>query len=293
MKTSIVRYALGAALFFGALPVHAGKTVCDDPRPLRIALIPKNKVQTQFEQYRPLIEQLEARLERKVELVSSSSYAAVIEGLLADSIDLAELGPASYVMAINRGADILAFAAFRQAANPTNEAGSYRSLLLTRRAAKLDTIEQLRGATLSLTDPASTSGAILPRYAMQKLTGTLLENHFQRVSFSGSHDRAIEMLRKGQVDAVFVSSSRVREAIRQNRLHPDEIRILWRSPPIPYDPFVHRKRLCPALKAKIDSVFFSDTRALQAMFDEFEVAGFAPVSDAHYRQIHEIFSSAP
>lgn len=111
-------------------------------------------------------------------------------------------------------------------------------LLIVRRDKGFDKIEQLRGKTLSLTDPASTSGALLPRKAVSQLTGTLLESYFQRVTFAGSHDRAIDAVQTNLVDAAFVSSTRLDEALRRGTILPDEIGVLWQSSPIPYDPVV-------------------------------------------------------
>lgn len=290
---SLRRPLLAAALTLAglaALPA-AATAPCEDPRPLRLALIPKKNPEAQLVQYQPLIRRLEAVLERRVEPVRASSYAAVIEGLVAGGIDLAELGPAAYALAQARGAGIEPFASFRQQRGPTTDAAeTYRSLLIGRRDGGPQSLAELRGRSLSLTDPASTSGAVLPRRSIEALTGVRLEDYFSRVTFAGSHDRAIEVVRDGLVDAAFVSSSRVDEALRRGRLRLDEVRVLWRSAPIPYDPFVHRSRLCPALKSRLREVFLGDTGSLAGMFAELDVTGFAPVADADYRDIHALFA---
>jgi phosphonate transport system substrate-binding protein len=282
------------ALALMCSPPTVSAATCDDPRPLRFALSPISKVDLQLMQYRPLIQQLEKMLDRRVEVVPSPSYGSVVEGLLAGGIDLAVLGPASYAMAMHRGARITAFASFAQQTSPLTESSStYRSLLIVRRGGGLDKVEQLRGRTLSLTDPASTSGAILPRQAIRRLTGTPIETYFQRITFSGSHDRAIEAVQGGLVDAAFVSSSRLDEAVRRGTLRPDEMAILWQSDPIPYDPIVLRERLCPGLAAKVRQVFLGNTSSLNGMFRDINMTGFVPVSDEHYRAIRELFNSPP
>ena len=147
----------------------------------------------------------------------------------------------------------------------------------------------MRGGTLSLTDPASTSGAILPRKAVQRLTGIPLDAYFDRITFAGSHDRSIEAVRSGRVDATFVASNAVDDAVRNGALRMDEIRILWRSKPIPYDPFVTRRSLCPALQKQIRQVFLGDTRPLQGMLRELGMTGFVPVTDDDYRDIRQLY----
>lgn len=286
-------FLITALALLPMLPAPA-MAVCDDPRPLRFALIPKKNVALQIAQYRPLIARLEQVLGRRVDIVPTPSYSAVIEGVVNGGIDVAELGPVAYALARARGAGVEPFASFRQREGATTDsAGAYRSLLITRRDSGLDTLARLRGRTLSLTDPASTSGAVLPRRSVEAQTGERLEHYFMRVSFAGSHDRAIEVVRDGLVDAAFVSSSRVDELIRRGALRADGINIVWRSPPIPYDPFVHRASLCADVAARIRAVFLGNTAGLQEMFRELDVSGFAPVSDADYRGIHELFATQP
>lgn len=275
-------------------PSGQAAAACDDPRPLRLALVPMKNPEILARQYAPLIRQLEKELARRVEVVPAPSYGTVIEGLLAGGIDLAELGPASYAIAVERGAAISAFASFAQRPGPhTETGGAYRSLLIVRRDRGWNSLEQLRGKTLSLTDPASTSGAVLPRLAVQQMTGSLPESYFHRVTFAGSHDRAIESVQKGLVDAAFVSSSRLDEALRRGTLGAEEIAVIWRSAPLPYDPIVLRRQLCAPLQAKIRQVFFGNADNLRHLFRELDINGFMPVDDAHYRDIRGLFANRP
>ncbi|OGB05352.1 MAG: hypothetical protein A3G29_10265 [Burkholderiales bacterium RIFCSPLOWO2_12_FULL_64_99] len=275
-----------------SLPAHgaAPQPHCEDPRPLRLALVPVKNTQTQARQYRPLIRALEAATGRRVHAAPATSYGTVIEGLLAGDIDLAELGPASYAIAMVRGAQIDPVASFKLQPGPaTPSSRAYHSVLITQSAHPAKSLAQLRGSTLSLTDPASTSGAVLPRQAVPRLTGTQLEAHFSRVTFAGAHDRSIEAVRTGRVDATFVASNAVDEAVRRGTLRMDEIRILWRSDPIPYDPFVTRRSLCPALQKQIRQVFLGDTQALQGMLKELGMTGFVPASHEDYREIRQLY----
>ncbi len=290
MNTTRRNFLLGpCALFFLESALAAD---CVDAKPLRFALIPKKNTETQLIEYRPLIEVLEKILERRVVIVHATSYGAVVEGLLAGSIDLAELGPASYAQAKAQDTHITAFASFSQLSGPHTKSGShYRSLLIVRRDKGFDSIASLRNARVSLVDPASTSGYLLPRQAITQLTQIPLERYFGRITFAGSHDRAIQTVQKGIVDAAFVSSNRLDEALRRNTLRPDEVKILWESSPISYDPFVYRGQLCQPLIDKIKQAFFLNNANLQAMFRSLNMEGFARVSDDNYREIREIYAA--
>ena len=275
-------------------PAPARAADCEDPKPLRFALIPKKNPELQLAEYQPLIQVLEKTLERRIEIVHTASYGTVIEGLLAGNIDLAELGPASFVQADARDASITAFATFSGRIGPHTDSGEfYRSLLVVRRDRGFSSIASLRDSSISLIDPASTSGALLPRHIFARLTGIPLERYFKRITYAGSHDRAIQAVQKGLVDAAFVSSRRLDEAIRQGSVRPDEVAVLWKSSPIPFNPFVYRGRLCQPLVERIKQAFFSESADLQVMFRVLGQEGFVAVNDDHYLEIREIFSSPP
>jgi phosphonate transport system substrate-binding protein len=267
---------------------------CEIPKALRVSLIPKKSSEALGAEYQPLVKVLEAALKQPVEIVLASSYGSVVEGLLAGTIDLAELGPASYAQAKTRDARITAFASLIQRTGPhTDTVDSYRSLLVVRREKNTKDLASLRGSKLSLVDPASTSGALIPRQMISKLTGVPLERYFGRITFAGSHDRAIQAVQKGLVDAAFVSSSRLDEALRTGSVGPDELQVQWKSPPIPYDPFVYRGQLCLSVTDKIRQAFFDNGASHQDLFQALHGEGFAHVSDGNYRQIREAFALQP
>lgn len=151
---------------------NAQAQTCRHPEILRFAVIPQMKDQTALGQYDAIIKTLADELGRTVLLVPVGSYGAVIEGMVDGSIDLAELGPGSYALARDRGADIQAFASLRRETDTTGPS-TYHSVLIVRGGVGIHTLDDLRGATVSLVDPASTSGGIVPRVAVQRMTGMM------------------------------------------------------------------------------------------------------------------------
>lgn len=262
---------------------------CDDPSVLRFASIPKSDGVQQQQTLRPLMKELERVLQKRVEVARSNSYGAVVESLHAGNVDLAELGPASYALLMERGPSVTAFAMLSRGLQADAAApGTYRAVLVVRADSGLKTIKDLQGKTLSLTDPVSTSGALLPMQAMLKLTGQPVEKYFSRVTYAGSHLRAVEAVHKGLVNAAFVSSRRVEEYEQNKPGASRDMAVLWQSPPIPNDPFVYRSNLCPAIVEKIRGVFFGAAPALQPMFNELGGRRFVPASDADYQSIREL-----
>jgi ABC-type phosphate/phosphonate transport system substrate-binding protein len=115
------------------------------------------------------------------------------------------------------------------------------------------------GGNVSLVDPASTSGALIPRQAINKLTGLPLERYFGRVTFASSHDRAIQAVQTGLVDVAFV----------------------------------YRGQLCRPVIDKIKQAFFQNKQPLQGSLRSMNAEGFASVSDDQYREIRDIYANQP
>lgn len=266
---------------------------CEDPAVLRFSTIPKSNAE-QLQAYGLLTRELERALGRRVEVVRSNSYGAVVEGLRAGHIDVAELGPASYALLMERGAFVVAFAALSSGPQGKDaNLSTYRSVLAVRKDSGYQSLAALRGKTVSLTDPVSTSGALLPMQAVRELTGQTMETYFSRITYAGSHSRALEAVRKGLVDAAFVSSSRLTQYSQQTPPPAVELTMLWQSAPIPTDPYVHRSRLCNPLVQRIRKVFFESPQALRAFYDAMGDKRFVPASDADYKAIRQAIALQP
>ena len=135
------------------------------------------------------------------------------------------------------------------------EGPGYRGVLISKRGSKFTSIDSLKGSTLGLTDPGSTSGNLMPRVAFTKVIGMDLEKFFGKVVYTGSHELSSVAVVKGKVDAAFVATHRFDNVVNKGEASLDGVNILWKSDPIPQDPFVYRNTLCGNIKAKIRETF--------------------------------------
>lgn len=273
--------------FLGAILVisqggAAYAQACRDPDVVRVAVIPQIQNQQMAGRYDVLIQALQTALERNVVLMPVGSYSAVIEGVLKGSIDLAELGPASYARAKKRGADISAFATLYRS---NEQQPTYHSVLIVRQDSGIRSLEDLQGKALSLVDPLSTSGSLVPRAAIQNLTGMTLDDWFGRVSFAGSHDLAIAAVLSERVAGAFVSDTRIADEQAEGGVAGNDLRVLWRSESIPSDPFVYQNDLCEFIKQDIRQVFFERQDELSDFLLSRNKQGFMPIADRDYLNI--------
>ncbi len=258
-------------------------------KPLYFSLIPKKNINQQLAELQPLFDLLEKKLQRPIKIVHPQSYQSVIESLLSHKIDFGILGPASYAYAKQRDNQITAFAAFETAQGFVTPQGSYYySVLFALTDAGYSKPEQLRGKNVAFIDPASTSGALIPNVEFADFIGQSLGKFVGKQVYTGSHDRAIAAVRQGQVDAAFVSSARLDEAVRKGQLSPNRINILWTSKPIHYDPFVFSSSLDEDTCHQIRALILSGAPELQNMFNNLQVKGIVAVSDADYQSIYDL-----
>jgi phosphonate transport system substrate-binding protein len=267
---------------------------CESPDELRFSIVPAGDVEKRIQLYAPLFDRLKTLTGRPVRVVRPSSYASVVEGLLGGRIDIASIGPAGYVEAKKGDPNITAFATFEKRAGVYQTQGPfYHSHLIVLAGNRYGSLKDLQGARLALTDPGSTSGALLPREELSPRLGMSLDGFFGAVSFAGSHVRSIDAVLRGDVDAAFVASTQLEEAHRAGKFAERPVKSLWRSAPIPYDPLVWRGQLCEPIKKQIRAAFFDDPAVLRSLLDGIESNRFVPIDDRHYAGVRKVMERAP
>lgn len=256
------------------------------PERLRFTLIPKKDIDQQIAEYRPLFELLEHATGRRVEVFKASSYDSVIDALVSGGVDFAVLGPAAYALAQQREPRLEPFASLAMAEGHFTPAGPYyHALLLVRGDSELHRLEQLQGVRVALSDPASTSGALIPASEFPRAAGMPLDELFGARIYAGSHDKALDALLEGRVEAAFVSSARADEYLSRGIMAVGQVRELWRSRPIHYDPFVFRAGLCPPLKDRIAALLTGSPRALAPFLASQQALAVTRVEHSDYLDI--------
>jgi phosphonate transport system substrate-binding protein len=188
-----------------------------------------------------------------------TSYSSVIEALLGKWVDVAVLGPESYLIARTQGAQIDVFATYFKKADGIQEAGpGFKSILISKKGSKFTTAESTKGSVMLLVDPASTSGSLIPESIFGgKVVKTPLKNYYSKVAFSGGHDLSTLAVFDGKADVAFVATHRFMNAITasKGKMKVEDFNVLWTSPLIPQDPFVYRTGLCPDIRKQIQDTF--------------------------------------
>ncbi|MCW2292331.1 phosphonate transport system substrate-binding protein [Pseudomonas sp. BIGb0408] len=247
---------------------------------LRIGLIPSEDSQSMIESSQQVLDQLQAKLGMPVKPFVATDYNGVIEALRSKKLDVAYLGPFSYVLA-SKVADVEAFAV---AVTKKTGKSAYRSVVVTRSDSDIQSLADLKGHTFAFVDPSSASGHLFPKAGIEQ-AGYQPDELFSRVIFSGSHDASILAVANRKVDAAAVADRILATATAQGQVKQDELRVVWSSSDIPESPMVWRKDLDPALKQKLAAAL-AEVKDIP-WGDQGMLNGFQPTSDIAYDVVRD------
>lgn len=264
---------------------------CENPDTLTFSIIPTEETIQELTIYKPVIDYLAEKTGKKIEFYMPTSYATVVEAMIGKWVDVAVHGPYSYVIANSKDPDIQVFATYAKKPGYIQEEGpGYKAALITKKGSKFTSIDALKGATIGLTDPASTSGNLVPRVVFTKEIDMPLEKYFSKVIYTGGHDLSTMAVYEGKVDAAFVATHRFDNVIERGMVKKEDFNYLWFSPAIPQDPFTYRGSLCPELKKNIEETFLTlhEQPAAAAFLKNVNSNKFVKMTSADYDVIREL-----
>jgi phosphonate transport system substrate-binding protein len=247
---------------------------------LTIGLIPSEDSQAMIESSKQVLDDLQAKIGMPVVPFVATDYNGIIEALRSGKLDVAYLGPFSYVLATSV-ADVEAFSV---AVTKKTGQSAYKSVILARKDSAIHTLADLKGHTFAFVDPSSASGHLFPKAGLEQ-AGFVPDTLFKRVIFSGSHDASILAVENKKVDAAAVADRIFASAVAKGVVKQDDFEIVWSSRPIPESPMVWRKALDPELKKKVADALASIKDVPWG--DQGVLNGFQPTTDASYDVVRE------
>ena len=218
----LVAPLLAVPLFvLSALPVSPARA--NEAAPLRITAIPDEAPTKLIERFEPLAERLSTALDREVTFTPVTDYAAAVEALVGDRVDLAWLGGFTSVQARLRsdgGVEPIVQRA---------EDERFRSVFVARADAGIESLEDLVGRDLTFGSPSSTSGHLMPRRQLQA-AGIDVDADLN-VAYSGAHDATALAVAGGRVDAGALNASVWEALVAEGRIDPSEVVVVETTEP--------------------------------------------------------------
>ena len=257
-------------------------------RPLRIALSAAFVSEHGVSTYRRLIDYLEDRLGRDIELVSGLGYDTINRMLNDGALDAAFLCGLPYVLLRDQpGMDVeLLVAPVMKAARYQGEP-IYYSDLIVRKDSDIQSIHDLRGRTLAYNEETSNSGYNLPRARLLELG--LTDGFFGKVLRSGSHEESIRMVADGRADASFVDSLVLEYDLANGVGVADRVRVVESLGPSAIPPMIARSDLPEGAREELRRHLLAmhEDREGRRILDQALVDRFVRVDDTHYDDIRE------
>jgi phosphonate transport system substrate-binding protein len=146
-------------------------------------------------------------------------------------------------------------------------------------------LSDLRRATWAYNEPTSHSGYALTRYTLA-VRGERA-GFFGRVIASGAHQRSLELLLDGTIDATAIDSTVLEQELRLKPTLLDHIRIVETLGPSPIPPLVVSRVVPDSIRSSLQSVLWTmhtDADGL-AVLASASIKHFVPVTDADYQPI--------
>lgn len=242
-----------------------------------------------------LADYLSERLGLEIVLKKSTQYGPVIEAMRSRKADISRYGTFSYLLAAAKaGAECIAIREY------SGRDVSYHSLILTRKESGIKNLDDLKSrgseTTFAFTNPASTSGHLIPR-AYLEIQDIFPERDFKELVFPGKHNATILSIQSGKVDVGCVSENTYRKLVKLGKVDPEELVVVWKSPPIPDGCIAVREGLPQDLKDAIRRAIVDlpeeDPEAWEKVkdihrFSAFPDSVYRAATDSHYDEIRKI-----
>jgi phosphonate transport system substrate-binding protein len=168
----------------------------------------------------------------------------------------------------------------------------YFSDVVVRRGDAARGFGDLRGRSWAYNDLDSHSGYTLTRYELVRRGET--GGFFRRVVAAGSHQRALRLVARGEVDGSAIDSQVLAVELRDHPELADDLKVIETFGPSTIQPLVAAAHLPEALKSDVRDVVLSmheDERARDALMGGF-IDRFMPVDDEQYDDIRRMLGAA-
>lgn len=245
MNTITRRLALAAAACatLAALPLHA------QAQEISFGVIATDSASTQRERWEPFFRDMEKKTGLTVKSFYAPDYAGVIEAMRFNKVQVAWYGNKAAMEAVDRAQGEI----FAQVMYADGTFG-YHALLIAHKDSPYNTLDDVlknaKNINFSIGDPNSTSGFLVPTFYIFAKNGIDHRTAFKTIR-NASHGANLQAVLAKQVDVATNNTEDVGKLQTSKPELASQVKVLWRSPLIPSDPFVWRKDLDPAVKAKL------------------------------------------
>ncbi|WP_083664365.1 putative selenate ABC transporter substrate-binding protein [Herminiimonas arsenitoxidans] len=247
---------------------------------LRVSAIPDEAPTELQRKFKPLGNYLEKKLGMKVEFTPVTDYAASVEGLINNKLDMVWFGGFTFVQAnVRSGGKIVPLV-------QREEDEKFKSVFITTNNS-IHKLEDLKGKTFSFGSESSTSGHLMPRsYLLAAKINPDVD--MKRVAFSGAHDATVAAVAGGKVDAGTLNISVWEKLVDSGKVDPKVVRVFYTTPGYYDYNWSVRSDMNPVVRKKLTDAFLelnSNTPEGKEILELQRATRFIPTKPENYKAI--------
>ncbi|MBV9928485.1 MAG: putative selenate ABC transporter substrate-binding protein [Acidobacteria bacterium] len=247
---------------------------------LRLSMIPTTDPGKMLRESQPLVDYLQRETGAKVELTIPTNYAAVVEAVGSDQVDIAHFGGFTYVQASARyGVTPLV---------QRDRDQNFHSVFITQPGSNVNGLADLKGHTFAFGDVNSTSGHLMPEYFMRQ--SGVDADVIAKAVYTGGHDATALAVSNRKVDAGALDELVFERMTKEGKLAPDSVRVFYTTPAFFDYLWAARKGLDPGLAEsfagallKLDASKADDKKVL----DILSATKYVKASDPDYEKLRQ------
>ncbi len=247
---------------------------------LRVSAIPDEAPTELQRKFKPLGDYLEKKLSMKVEFTPVTDYAASVEGLINNKLDMVWFGGFTFIQAKVRSNNQVVPLVQRA------EDEKFKSVFITT-SKDINKLEDLKGKTFTFGSESSTSGHLMPRsYLLAAKINP--DTDMKRIAFSGAHDATVAAVSGGKVDAGALNISVWEKLVAGGKVDTKTVHVFYTTPGYYDYNWTVRSDMNPVVRKKLTDAFLSlDAKnpADKEILDLQRASKFIPTKAENYAAI--------
>jgi len=280
MLTRLLSLALALSvtvLFAGSCKPRADTAMLQR---LRVTMIPTTDPGKVVRESQPLVSYLEKETGAKIELTVPTNYAAAVEAIASDQVDIAYLGGFTYVQASKRAGVVPLVQRDRDQ--------NFHSLFIAQVDSNISNLSDLKGHTFAFGDVNSTSGHLMPEYFMRE--AKVDPEVIARAIYSGGHDATALAVVNKKVDAGALDEAVYQRMVKDGKIDPSKVKVFYTTPPFYDYIWVARKGLDPKLAESFTAAFLkldANDPTHKTILDLLNAAKYVKAVDSNYDKLRQ------
>ena len=225
MGVTLRFHRLLCAAMLWAIGVLAGNSWAQEPLKFgMLAYRPKAQI---TEQWKPMVAYLEKSLGRPVEF-TAYNYEELNTAIVKSRVDVVFTNPGHFILLQHRQG-ISAALATQVVQEGSYAIAAFGGTILTRNDAhQINVLSDLRGKRIAVTDTHSLGGYQMPAFEMLQ-SGVAQPDPANLLTTGLPHDRVVEAVLEGKVDAGFVRSGTLEAMAKEGRLNLTRVKVIHRQ----------------------------------------------------------------